>query len=333
MQELVNFSEYAMDLDRFQGDWNEVHSFVKGHGLSGIELLLSSPTDNALIPTGLVKTVHFPGWFGWVRTCADPDSVPPDSDPHEIAYYFGALTRHGLVTVFREYLDRAAQLSAAYGVLHLSHVELEEVFTRRFRYTSREVLHAAAVFLNEVCSVYPGGNPPVTLAFENLWWPGLTFRSDAEIREFTRLLAFDNWIFLLDTGHLMNSLGTARESEGILGVCETITSLSPEIVSRIRAVHLQCSVSGTYYSQQVSRTPPEGFSAMPYGEKMGVLMEHIPRIDEHRAFGDPACKKILELIQPDVLVHEFVTRSREELVQKLRDQRSCIQSKKGMYQA
>jgi len=326
VQELMNFSVYEEDLKRFNHDWEEVRTFSRQEGIDGIELLIGSDNAPLNIPDNLVKSVHLPGWFGWIRTWNDPHTVPADCDPFELSYYYGAATPQGLIHTFQTNIERAAKLKAAYGVLHVSHVELEEVYTRNFRYQSKEVLSAAASFVNAACAHYRNGEPPITLAFENLWWPGLTFRSEEEIQYFTGLLNFDNWMFVLDTGHLMNGLNVRNEQEGIQHVISALELLSDETIERIRAVHMQCSTSGLYQQVHLNCSPPPSFPTMSYGEKMVELMQHIPRIDEHLPYSDSSCREILDLVKPEYLVHEFITRSREELQKYIRKQKACIRN-------
>ena len=223
--------------------------------------------------------------------------------------YYGAATPEKLLDSFCKNLERAADYKASYAVVHVGHLEFEEIFTRSYRFGSREILSAGASFLNAVSSRFPHGEPPVTLAFENLWTTGLTFRSEEEVRYFSDLLTFDNWIFLLDTGHLMNGLDVRDEPEGIRKVMSTLELLSDETIGRIRAVHFQCSTSGTYQETHLGHTPPPSFVKMVYREKLDELRELIPRIDEHRPFSDPACRRIIDLVQPDFLVHELKTDS------------------------
>lgn len=324
MQELVNFSTYEVDLDRFNNNWEEVQSFCKEEGLDGIELLYGSDPGENQPPSDLVKTVHFPGWFGWTRTWSDPHSIPQSADPDEIAYYFGAKDPGHLLKTFCSLINSARAYHASYGVLHISHVELDEVFTRTFRKKTHDVLFAAASFVNAVAASYPGGEPPVPIAFENLWWPGLTYQSDAELQYFMDLLQFDNWIFLLDTGHLMNHLEVKTEAEGIRKVVSTLKKLSPQTRERIRSIHLQCSTSGHYQKEYFYCPPPSGFENLPYREKMAALIHYIPHIDEHRPFSLKECREIISLIEPDYLVHEFITESVDELRDKIRKQKTLI---------
>jgi hypothetical protein len=211
-------------------------------------------------------------------------------------------------------------------VVHVSHLELEEVFTQSYRYESREILSAVASFFNTICSRYPNGEPPVTLTFENLWSCGLTFRSEEEVQYFTDLLTFDNWMFVLDTGHLMNGLKATNESEGIQKILRTLGLLSDETMEKIRAVHFHCSTSGEYQKTHLPRNPPASFSTMSYREKVNILSMYRRDIDEHRPFSDSACREIIGMIHPDYLVHELVARTRDELHQAIQQQKALMGS-------
>lgn len=323
MKELINFSGYSVDLERFDNSWDEVAAFTRTMGCTGIELLIGGEYDTS-IPPDLVTSVHLPGWLGWVRLWREPETVPADCDPNKLLYYFGAQTREELIRIFTDNLEKSANLGARYAVFHVTHIELEDFFTRRHRYTHEEVLTASAELLNAVCSQYPGGEPPVTIGLENLWWPGLTFMYQEEVDLFTSRLSFDNWIFVLDTGHLMNALEVTSEEEGVQQVIRKIKSLSPDTIDKIRSVHLQCSVSGDYQKKHFYQEPPEGFSDLSYSEQISLLMPMITQLDRHDPFLLPQCREILDYLSPDYVVHEFISRSKEELEEKLTVQRRTL---------
>ena len=325
MREIVNISGYSVDLSRYNNSWDEVRTFVHTMGCSGVELLLGGEHDDT-IPRELISSVHLPGWLGWVRLWREPETVLTDCDPFKQAYYFGAASPETLIRTFCANLEKADSLGAAYAVFHISHIELDEFFTRTHRYTHLDVLSSAASFLNAACRNYPGGEPPVTIGFENLWWPGLTFSSQNEVDYFTGRLEFDNWIFVLDTGHLMNGMDTVCEEEGIYGVLSALDGLSHETLTRIRSVHFQCSTSGNYQKEHFYRDPPPGFTDLSYGDQISLLMPMVSELDQHRPFTDPACRKILEKVRPDYVVHEFLSRSREEFENKIRVQRETLAS-------
>lgn len=323
MYELMNFSGYPVDFSRFDNNWEEVRRYVSEEGFDGIELLLGGEHTHSA-PPDLVHSVHLPGWLGWNRVIREPESIPPDIDQAEENYFFGARDQESLTRSFQSLLREADSLSAKYAVFHISHIELPDIYTGDHRYTSEQVLSASAEFLNRVCSEYKNGEPPVTIGCENLWWNGLTFSRPEETEYFMDSLEFDNWAFVLDTGHLMNRLSVTDESAGIREVVHLAESLPDSIVERIKSVHLQCSTSGFFQKDFHSEKAPAGFESMSYMEKISHLIPYISQIDEHRAFSDPASREIISTLEPDYLVHEFVTRSREEHQTKIRQQRKVL---------
>ncbi|PWR75835.1 TIM barrel protein [Methanospirillum stamsii] len=323
MKEIINISGYSVDLSRYNDSWEDVRTFVQNMGCSGVELLMGGEHDDT-IPRFLISSVHLPGWLGWVRLWREPETVPVGCDPLKKSYYFGAATPGDLVRTFCDNLTKAARLGAAYAVFHITHIELDEFFTRNHRYTRWEVLSSAASFLNTACKSFHGGEPPVPIGFENLWWPGLTFLSQEEVDYFVDRLEFDNWIFVLDTGHLMNALDVNNEVEGIQKVLSALNRLSDKTLERIQSVHLQCSISGQYQKEHFFCRPPQGFTDLDYGDQISLLMPMISELDQHLPFKNPECIQILEKIRPDYVVHEFTSRSREELEKKIMTQRKAL---------
>jgi hypothetical protein len=218
-------------------------------------------------------------------------------------------------------LGRAAAFRAGYAVVHASHYEPGETGAQPGRYSSREILAAAASFANALASRYPGGEPPVTLAFENLWFCGLSFLAPGDAEYFAGLLTFDNWIFVLDTGHLMNALQSVSEHEGIRDVIRMIDRLPVATRQRIRAVHLHCSTSGNH---RQAASPPLALAGMPYRKSALAHADYHRQIDEHRPFSDPACRKIVAMLRPDFVVHEFVANSPDAMQAAIRQQRALL---------
>jgi len=317
LQQLLSVPEDRVERNHLRHSWDLVGSFIRAEGLDGIELVLEDRFGSVPVPQGLVKTVHLPIWPGWTR--AWKGHLPAGCDPAAIAAHYGAATPECLMERFGRNLLRAAEYHAAYAVIHASHNEPEDTGSQADG--SREILAAAASFANALAARSPGKEPPVTLAFENLWSPGLTFLSPGDAEYFEGLLTFDNWIFVLDTGHLMNALQAKSEREGIRGVIRAIGRLPVTTRQRIRAVHFHCSTSGKYRQAQISPAVRPGMTPQ---EKARVLLDHRRRIDEHRPFSDPACKKIVRMLCPEFLVHEFVASTPDTMQAAIRQQRSLL---------
>nr|WP_320161096.1 hypothetical protein [uncultured Methanoregula sp.] len=320
MQQVLSVPEDRVSRNHLRHSWDVVRSFIRAEGLDGIELVLGNRCGEVPVPDNLVKTVHLPIWPGWIRPWKEPQSIPAGGDPAEIAAHYGAGTPENLMKRFSRNLARAKAYRAAYAVVHASHHEPGETGAQPGRYLPREILAATASFANTLASRSSGGEPPVTLAFENLGSSGLTFLSPQDTEYFTGLLTFNNWIFVLDTGHLMNALQAENEREGVRDVIRVIGRLPKEAKTRIRAVHFHCSTSGRW---QGRHHPPER-PVMTWQERARARSDHHRSIDEHRPFSDPACRKIVAMIRPEFLVHEFVANTPEAMQAALRQQRALI---------
>ncbi|WP_406660210.1 TIM barrel protein [Methanolobus sp. ZRKC3] len=324
MKELMNLSLYESDLGVFDSDWGNIKDFLKKHELDGIELFV----DNSLlpdIPAHLIEGVHLPYWMGRHRAWLDDSVFSSDMDEFEKMFLFGGCCRDDVISNFRQSLDNALSLGAAYGVFHVAYVELENVFTRDFNCSDRDVMDSTAAFLNEAVNIYPDGEPPVRLFFENLWWPGLTFLDPEDTEYFIEQLDFDNWAFVLDVGHLMNAtMICTDEVESIDVVLEVLSRYSDEMMSRFEGIHFHHSLSGDFMQENESMLLPENFRELPFSERFGKVMDVVAKIDNHLPFESSGCSKIVEYVSPDYLTHEFMLGDFETIDQKISTQRSAL---------
>lgn len=330
MEELLNFSVYALDTDRFDNDWSAVAAYTRNHQAAGLELLIDyDPLPD--IPPGLVRAVHLPFWVTWLDVWrGEPGAAQryfPDVDPANLRYACGGGAAGQMVETLRSLLANAASLKPAYAVFHVSHVEPSHALSRQYPYTDLEVVEAAADLLNHVAATFPGGEPPVRLFLENLWYPGLTFTASPPAERLAERLCFDNWAFVLDTGHLMNTNPElVSEEQGIAYVLGVLKRLSPAIRQRIEGLHFHCSLSGPYQQQQIKAGLPPGFAGLPVAEQRNLARANAFKIDEHRPFTRPRCREIIETVQPQFLTHEFLSSTQAEYDQKLAVQRTALAS-------
>ncbi len=323
-RELINFSTHSGDTARFNHDWSAVAAYVTALGLDGLELLLGYEAPPAL-PPGLVQAVHLPFWLTWLDIWRGRVAIATGSDEF-IRWTYGGRTADELIAGQQQVWQYAAWLNPAYMVFHVSHIEPAHTFTRAFSYTSTEVCQATASLLNAVATTFPHSEPPVRLALENLWWPGLTFIDDTA-EQLAAHLHFDNWAFVLDTGHLLNTCPTLTdESQAVAYVLETIERLPPDIRARIECVHLNLSLSGHYQQMALRQGLPDGFAAMDIPAQYHCARLHAAQIDQHAAFTSPRCGDILAALNPRFVTHEFLSRDQAEFDAKLTTQRAALRA-------
>ncbi|MCG8308464.1 MAG: TIM barrel protein [Cytophagales bacterium] len=310
MKHLTNFSVYEQDTNQFKDLLVELPQFLEESSLDGLELLIGYQHPHQ-IPPKLVTGVHLPFWVTWLDVWKQRTGALKryfgDIDKAQIRYLCGGETPQKMIEALSSLWNDAARLNVAYAVIHACHVELEHAFTRKFNYSNHEVLSAFAELLNSAAAQFPAGEPPVTIAIENLWWPGLTFTDHRETRAFAEQLKFNNWCFVLDTGHLLNTnFELENEMDSIAYLKDRLDGFPDEIRYKIDVLHLSYSCSGAYQKQSIARGLPAGFHSLSLGDRYAMAREHASRIDRHESFSLRAISDLTDRIEPEFLVHEFL---------------------------
>lgn len=331
-KELMNFSIYEYDIQKFDNKWENVKNLLKRQNLDGLELLTNFEPVPAEIPGDLVSAVHLPSFMGWYRVWVDEKfTIPPDITDESVKYFYGGYDREEILNNFCDSLSYAAKLKPAYGVYHAAYTEVDYVFSKKQFYSDHDVLRANAELLNGVASAFPGGEPPFEIYIENLWYPGLKFLNSDTILDFMNMLDFSRWKLLLDTGHLMNAKGSCyNEEDAIDIVIECLNKLDDQVIEKIDGIHLHLSTSGEY---QNNLKEPENYSEIKFDDKFPIIMNHIQNLDQHRPFSSEKCRDIVDLISPHYLTHELPAATAEEIERRICQQigslRDCSPTEVG----
>ena len=329
-QNLMNFSVHPSDLNRFENGWEGLQEYIIEKDMDGVELLIGYDVPSNDIPKDIVKSVHLPFWVTWLdvwRKGADATKYYfPNMPTENLQFCCGGSNSIEMIASQKKLWQYAAHFTPAHAVLHAAHVELEHAFTRDFTYKSTEVLSSFSELLNRTAQEFNDGEPPVTLAIENLWWPGLDLLFPAQADDFASRLDFSNWNLLLDTGHLMNTNIALRcEDEAIDFVLDRISRLSKDIQAKIQSLHLNLSLSGEYQTKQVMNGLPTGWSDLNHTDKYIAARNHVLQIDQHLPFQSGRVKEIIQQVAPKNVIHELITKDIEEYSQKLEIQLNALE--------
>lgn len=330
-QNLIDFSVHPSDLNRFSNQWEGLKEYVSEKKIDGVELLIGYDHPSDEIPRDLVKSIHLPFWITWLEVWRKGEAAAkyyfPNTSADHLQFCCGGQNAVEMVATQKQLWEHAALFHPAHAVLHAAHVELEHSFSRDFTYRNTEVLKSFSDLLNRTAQEFTNGEPPVTLAIENLWWPGLDFLFPAETDDFASRLKFTNWNLLLDTGHLMNTNPALRcEDEAIDFVLDRISRLSKDIQSKIKSLHLNCSLSGAYQVKQVQKGLPDDWDELNFSDRYSKARSHVLQIDQHLPFTTSRVKEIIREVAPKIVVHEFITKSIEEFSEKLEIQMRALNS-------
>ena len=318
MKRTFNLTTYQDDLDRYR-DRADLLSAL--NGFDGLELMHCGEDSRGIVPPEKIVGVHliyFPYWFDFFT--GDTAACLRQLESREaIRTLYGGDTPDALVEAFRRDIDRAKAEGAEYVVFHVADCADEELFTLRYRHSSREVVSAAVDLLN-ILFPEPDGDP--ILLMENLWHPGLTLTDLEVTRQLLSGVRYQNKGIMLDTGHLMHTdLSLRTQEEALAFVKNQIEAQGEDVRRYIRGIHLNQSLTGEYMAA-VAAQPPI-LSADPE-KRMEQVYTHAFACDQHKPFTCPGVRDFIEWIDPEYLTFEFISSSRAEQEAMLREQLAAL---------
>ena len=319
MLTLTNLSNADCDVENvLQNRTDTLPTLLYTHMLDGIEFMICGPWDRVMHPPQYIKGVHLLFWPCWLDFWRGNHAALMEEFGSEenIRAYYGSLHVGDWIAAWKENLRQAAECQPQYLVLHVAHNRTSEMYTRAFAATDEDVIRATIELVNEIACEIPEG---CRLLFENLWWPGLTFCQPHLAAMLLEKVNYPAVGFMLDTGHLMNTnLDLRSEADGAAYVTKIYQNLG-EVGKHVYGLHLHRSLSGSYVREMMHR---HAGSCDPLGWQ--TAMDYVVRVDRHEPFRTEAARRILDAVQPDYLVHEFLQRSRTDCKQKLRTQRRAL---------
>ncbi len=317
MLQLANISNYVTDNELFGNNSQQLHAFLSRHNLDGLEMMFCAPWDAQFHKPEWMQGCHLRFWPWWLDFWrGDQEALLRlFGSQGNINECYGGSTREAWLEIYRENIRAASKAGVKYLVLHVSHARTAELFSWKFSATSREVIEATIEVVNELTPAIP---QDVTLLFENLWWPGLTLTDKGLTAMLLDSVDHRNIGIMLDTGHLMNTNPDLRtEAAGAEYVINTLESLG-SYAQYVKGIHLHKSLSGKYL--KASQTSSKHNTAY----NMDEVMNHVLKIDEHRPFTTSAARSIVDYLQPEFLVHEFMYKDLAEWEQKLDQQQRAL---------
>ena len=319
MLELTNLSNADCDVENLlQNRADTLPTILRVHELDGIELMLCAPWDSAMYPLAYIKGVHLLFWPTWLDFWRGDRAalIEEFGSEENVRAYYGSLDVADWVERWKENLRRAAECQPQYLVLHVAHNRTSEMYTRAFAATNEDVIRATIELVNEIACEIPEG---CKLLFENLWWPGLTFCQPHLAAMLLKEVNYSAVGFMLDTGHLMNTNFDLRsEADGAAYVTKIYRNLGA-VGKYVYGLHLHQSRSGSYVREMMRR---HAGACDPLDWQ--AAMDYVMRVDRHEPFRTEAARRILDAVQPDYLVHEFLQRSRTDWEQKIRTQKRAL---------
>jgi sugar phosphate isomerase/epimerase len=303
---IINMTTSIHDLERYR-DNQDLKQFYRRHGIDGIELYEGGRDETGLFAPDDTIGVHlryFHDWVGLWR--GDTRTVLEEYGTQEMAeMIFGGFSRDAMLETMRKNLEFARRYSPEYVVFHVSNVTIDQCITRKARYTDEEVVEAAIETLN---ALFSGSNDDFILLPENLWWSGLKMDKPELTRRLLDGLERPRKGIMLDLGHLLHTNTALRSLDEGVDYIHRILDLYDDL-SFIKGVHLHQTLSGEY-AERIMRNPLKVEGS--YYDKVMALQYHVYEIDNHKPFLSKRIGSVLNRINPEYLVLEFISSSREE---------------------
>jgi hypothetical protein len=125
---------------------------------------------------------------------------------------------------------------------------------------------------------------------------------------------------MLDTGHLLHTNTALRTLDEAIDFIHRTLDLYDDL-GFIKGVHLNQTLSGEY-AEYIMQNPLKVEGS--YYDKVMALQNHIYKIDNHKPFLSKRIGTVLERINPDYLVLEFISAGREELSRFIIEQKEFL---------
>ncbi len=306
MKRTFNLTTYSDDLDRYRDRADLLSALT---GFDGLELMHCGEDARGVVPPEKILGVHlifFPYWYdfytGDLATCERHLG-----GREAVRALYGWETPDALVDAYRQDIEKAKTEGARYVVFHVSDCADEELFTLRYRHTSREVAEASADLLN---TLFPEQDGDMALLMENLWHPGLTLTEPEVTGLLLDRVRYRNKGIMLDTGHLMHTdLSLRTQEEALAYLRRRIEEQGEAVRKTIRGIHLNQSLTGAYMSETAAHPPVLSRDPQKRTEQ---VYTHAFQCDQHQPFACPGVQALIEWIDPEYLTFEFISRSRAE---------------------
>ena len=311
MLHLINDSVYASESDR-------IGPFA---GCDGIELLTGYETVDPRI-YGEAVSAHLPYCTDWYSVWTGRIDVPEDISDIDARYIFYGRNREDIIDSVRRFIEAASPLEPAYGVIHAGSAKFDELISNSYSESDSIVLSAFAEMMNSAVSVFPNGEPPFRILFENQWWPGLRMLDGSGHRMLVNSLEFENWGLCLDTGHI---LVATHRSENEIQAAELLLDVfdgyPEDMIDDIVTVHLHVNTSAEYIR---SHKGDPMFGERPFMERLRMGYKHVCSMDTHRPFSVAEARDLADRLSPDFVTHEMGAVNADDRVKDYLIQRSLF---------
>lgn len=310
-QKLINLSASPWLADWFKMGSDDLNAFLKANDLDGVEWLVYDG-HKPLNHKG-TKGWHLRYWPYWLDLWyGRQDGLLQNGFTSDVCQrVYGGQTKEALINWYRKEQKSAEAFGASYMVLHVCHVDLFEVFTGAYYYSDSQVIEATIELVNEAFN----SHSPVTLLFENLWWPGMRFDHYDIVDQLMQGVHYRNKGLLMDLSHLAIGNGKIYSDKDLMQLIDATLLNLREYKNAIRGFHCSSPFVGDIFVRKQSKDHPHGVPGLDFtvDEQFERVLKFIMEMDTHKPIGQDVIEEIIKRYSPEWLIHELLPTSLEEL--------------------
>ena len=318
MKKMMNLTTTYFDLPRY-ADNADLKQAYRQFGLDGLELMEGGEDHDHIVMPEDVVGAHLKYFSHWLSIWhGDADIALAEYDDWEtVASVYGGIDRTAIIEKHKNNLQFVSQYQPEYAVMHAADVTIQASITQNYLYSDTEVVDATVDLANQV---FNNDEHNFALLFENLSCPGMTLLNPDMVKRLLDGVEYKNAGVMLDIGHLIQTNTSIRTTDQAIDYIYSVLSQYDNL-DFIKGIHLHQSLSGEYM-QGVLANPYEITGS--YAERIHEVMNHVLTLDTHKPFVSDRITELVSHINPDYLVYEFISSTREEHETYLKQQADCF---------
>lgn len=306
MKRIMNITTCLEDTARYR-DRADFAQFLRRFRLDGVEIMQVGQAACGVITPQDAVGVHlryYPGWMDFWR--GDEARLMLEyGDWSACEARYGGRDASALVDAYRENFRFVNAMQPEYMVLHVSDCSMVEAMRRKYHYSDEAVVDATADLMNQAMDAL---QTEPWLLYENLWYPGLTLLRPEMVRRLMEKTAYQKCGVMLDTGHVMHTNLELQTPEEAVDYIHQVLDRYGDL-SWIKGIHLSQSLTGRRAKALMEHWQPVKGD---YQTRIWEVMGHIFEIDTHRPFATGRINELIRRIDPEFLVLELISGSRQE---------------------
>lgn len=331
MDYLINMPVNNWSVDEFDST-DDLKHFYQQYGCNGIEAILVGDDFSPKMKADMIPGLHLSFYANWLPLWQNDTETLMKAYGSEAAWteFFQAKNREELIEVYGKQLIAAHKLGVKYVVYHVGDTTLDELYAydkADISYKNQQIIDGTVEMANTLYDRY-GEYMDYDFLFENLTVGELNLLNPKTPLELLDRVKIPNTGIVLDTGHLSNTNLAITNQDDACDYIMQILDRNESLIPYIKVMHLNCSVAAhDGFFAEVAKNVPLDHSKS-YLDQFAQVYNRLGKADQHIPFTTSAIQKVVDRVQPEVVVNELAHHNREEWGDRIGTQMAAL----GKYQ-